>query len=158
MQGIRVRPLARQEQGPQAGDVVFLQFLPLRVVALDGAEGGGGGEQGLDLVLGNHPPERARIGGADRLAFINQSGAAMQQRPIDDIGMTDHPPHIGGGPEHFARLDVVDVPHGPIEGDHMATIVTHHALGLAGGAGGIEDIQRIGRRHRHTALWCRRRH
>ncbi len=32
----------------------------------------------------------------------------------------------------------------------MAAIVSDHALGNAGGAGGIEDIERVGRQHRHA--------
>ena len=36
-------------------------------------------EQRRDLVVGNHTPEGARVGSADRLAFIDQRGAAEQQ-------------------------------------------------------------------------------
>jgi len=36
--------------------------------------------------------------------------------------------------------------HRPLQRDHVAAIVAHHALGVAGGTGGIEDVQRIGGR------------
>ena len=74
-----------------------------RVLALDGAEGGRGGEQGGDAMLGDDPPEGAGIGGADGLALVEHAGGAGEQRGIDDIAVADHPADVGGGPEDFAR-------------------------------------------------------
>ena len=102
------------------------------------------------LVLRDHPPERAGVGRADRLALVEDRRAAVQQRRVDDVGVADHPADVGGRPEHLARLDAVDVLHRPVERDGVAAVVAHDALGLAGRARGVEDVERIGRRDRHA--------
>ncbi len=150
LDGVGIGALAGQEQGAEFRQVVFGDELAVRVFLLDGAEGGRRGEQGRDLVLGDHPPEGAGIGRADRLALVEDRGAAGEQRRVDDIGMADDPADIGGGPIHLARLDAVDSVHRPVQRDHVAAIVAHDALGLAGRARGIEDIERIGGGNRHA--------
>ena len=74
----------------------------------------------------------------------------MQQRAVDDVGMADHPADVGGRPESLARLDAEFVPHRPFERDHVAAIVAHDALGLAGRAGGVDDVERVGGGDRHA--------
>ena len=69
----------------------------------------------------------------------------MQQRPVDDVGMADDPADVGGRPEGIAGLEVVDRPHRPFERDEIAADVAHHPLGDPGRAGGVEDVERIGR-------------
>ena len=69
---------------------------------------------------------------------------------VDDVGMADHPADVGGRPEDLAGLDAELVPHRPFERDHVAAIVAHDALGLAGRAGGVEDVERIGGGDRHA--------
>ena len=69
---------------------------------------------------------------------------------VDDIGMTDHPADVGSRPEGLAGLDAELVPHRPFERDHVAAIVAHDALGLAGRAGGVDDVERVGRGDRHA--------
>ena len=59
--------------------------------------------------------------------------------------MADHPADVGGGPVRIARLDVVDRRHRPFERDDIAADVAHHAFRHAGRAGGVEDVERIGR-------------
>ena len=68
--------------------------------------------------------------------------------------MADHPADIGRRPEHLARLDAELVLHRPFQRDHVAAIVAHHALGLAGRAGRVEDVERIGGEHRHAVARC----
>ena len=141
--GVGVGALASQEQGLKRAHAVGIEQLSVRILALDGPEGRRRREQDLDLVFGNDPPEGARIGGAHRLALIEDGRAAVQQRPVDDVGMADHPAHVGGRPVNVAWVHVVDVLHGPFEGHHVPAVVAHHAFGLAGGAGRIEDIERV---------------
>src|SRR5207247_2623819 len=117
---------------------------PLRVLLLDGPEGGGGGEEHVHAVLLHHPPEGARVGRAHGLALVEDGGGAHQERGVDDVGVPDDPPHVGGGPVHVARLHAVDVAHAPVEGDRVPTVVTDDPLGLAGGAGRVEDVQGVG--------------
>lgn len=120
------------------------------VLPLDGAEGRRRGEQGRHLVLFDDAPERAGIGRADGLALEQYARAAGQQRRVDDVGMADHPADIGCGPEHLARLHAELVAHRPVQRHHVPAIVAHHALGLAGRAGGVEHIERVRCRHRYA--------
>ncbi len=54
--------------------------------------------------------------------------------------MADHPADVGGGEIGFAGVAAVDVLHRRGQRDRVAAHVTLHALGFAGGAGGIEDV------------------
>ena len=143
MEGVGVQPLAGREQGPQAGDVVLSEELRLGVGLPDGPQRGGRGEQHVDLVVLDDPPERAGVGRPHRLAFVQHGGGAGQQRPVDDVGVAHHPADVGGGPHDVPGADVVDVFHGPAQGDGVAAVVPHHALGRPGGARGVEDVQRV---------------
>ena len=98
-------------------------------------------------MLGDDAPEGAGVGCTDGLSFIDDGSAAMEQGGVNNVGMAHNPANVGGGPEDFAGLDVVDVLHGPFEGDRMAAVVTQDALGLPGGAGGVEDVEGIGGGH-----------
>ncbi len=124
--------------------------LAVRIFLADRTERSRRGEQRHRLVLGDHPPERARIRRADRLAFIHDRSRAMEQRAVDDIAVADHPADVGGAPPDFTRLDAVEVEHRPLQRDQMPAIVAHDALGNAGRARCVEDVERIGRQHGHA--------
>ncbi|MDT4890445.1 hypothetical protein FQZ97_1272870 [compost metagenome] len=64
--------------------------------------------------------------------------------------MANDPTHIRCCPENVASLHIVEVLHGPTQGHCVAAVVPHHALGLPGCARGVEDVQRVGRLHRHA--------
>ena len=102
------------------------------------------GEEGRDLIVLDHPPEGPGVGRPDGLALIEDARAAMQQRPVDDVGMADDPADVGARPVRVAGLDVVDRRHRPFERDDIAADVAHHALGDPGRAGGVEDVERVG--------------
>ena len=147
---VGIGALAGQEQRAEVRDVVAADMLAVRVLLLDGAERGRRGEQRHDAVLGDDAPECAGVGRADRLALEQDRRRAVQQRPVDDVGMADHPADIGSRPEDLAGLDAELVPHRPFQRDHVAAIVAHDALGLAGRAGRVEDVERIGGGDRHA--------
>src|SRR3546814_6451648 len=115
MERVGVGTLAGEEQRAEIAEVVFPDGLAVRVLALDGAEGGRRGEHRADLMVGDHAPEDAGVRRADRLALEHDRGAAMEQRRVDDIGVTDHPADVRGRPVDLARLDAVDVAHRPFE-------------------------------------------
>ncbi len=148
--GRRVGALAGQKQRAEFRQIVFADQRAGRVFLLDGAERGRRGEQSDRLVLGDDAPERAGVRRADRLALVHDRGRAVKQRRIDDVAVADHPADVGGAPPHLARLDVVEILHRPFERDHVAAIVAHHAFRDAGGARGVEDVERIGGEHRHA--------
>ena len=147
--GVGIGALAGQEQGFEAGQVVAGEQPALRVLLLDGAEGGGGGEERLHAVFGDHAPEDAGIRRSHRLALEQNRRVAVEQRRIDDIAVAHHPADVAGRPPAIAGLHAVDGLHRPVERHRMAAIVAHHPLGPAGGAGGVEDIERVGGGHRH---------
>ena len=89
------------------------------------AERGRRGEQRDRLVLGDHAPECAGIGRADRLALVHDRGRAVQQRAVDDVAVADHPADVGAAPPDLARLDAIEVEHRPFQRDQMAAIVAH---------------------------------
>ena len=132
--GIRVGALAGEEQRLEARQVVAREVLRLWIILLDRAERRRRGEKNLDLVFGDHAPESTGVRGADRLAFINNRGAALQQRGIADVGMADDPAHVRRGPIDIAGLDTIKRAHRPVERHHVPAIVAHDALRLAGGA------------------------
>ena len=89
-------------------------------------------------------------GGADRLALEHHRGVAVDQRRVADVAVADDPAHVRGGPEHVARIEVVDVLHAPVQGHQMPGSRAHHALGCAGRAGGVEDVGGVIALHRHA--------
>ena len=148
--GVRVRALAGEEEGAQALQVVAPEQRRARVLALDGAQRGGRGEQGVDPVLLDHTPEGARVRRPDRLALVEDRGAAEQQRRVHDVGVAHDPADVRGGPEDVPGLHAVDVPQAPLEGDGVAAVVAHDALGGAGRPRRVEDVERVLRVHRHA--------
>ncbi len=67
--------------------------------------------------------------------------------------MAHHPADVGGGEHDLSRPHVIDVLHGHGQRHRVATHVALHALGLSGGAGGVEDVAGfVGfqPRHRHV--------
>ena len=54
--------------------------------------------------------------------------------------MPDRPADVGGGEHHLPRPDVEDRAHGQRHGHRVPADIALHALGLAGGAGGVEQI------------------
>ncbi len=79
--GVRVEPLAGQEERTSGwtGRTPAIRS-PSRILLLDRPERGRRGEQHLDAVLGDDPPERAGVGRADRLALVEHGGGAGEQR------------------------------------------------------------------------------
>ena len=137
-------------------EIVLLEQLARGVLLLDGAECGRRGEQRAPPCARRSPARRRRHRACrpacPRRGCWSQpwiSGA------VDDVGVADHPADVGGGPEDLAGIDAVDVLHRPGERHAVAAVVAHHALGLAGRARGVEDVQRVGRLRpaRSRAAW-----
>ena len=93
-------------------------------------------------MLVDHLPEPAgvRIVG---YAGEHQGRRPVGERTVDDVGVTGDPTHVGGAPVDVPVLVVEDVAVGRCRVHHVAAGRVKHALGFAGGAGGIEDEQRV---------------
>src|SRR3974390_251454 len=129
---------------------VFGEQLAVGVLFADGTEGGWRGKQCDYAVLRGDAPKRAGIWGADRFALVEDRGAAVEQRRIDDIAMADHPADLGSRPPDVACIDAVEMLHRPLERDHVAAIVTYHTLRHAGRARRVQDVERISSGDGHT--------
>ena len=92
--GIGVGAFAGQIDGLQVGQVIAADQQPFGIIALDGAQGRGRGEEAAHLMFGDHPPEGPGIRRADRLAFIDDRGASGDQRAIADIAVAHDPAHV----------------------------------------------------------------
>lgn len=62
----------------------FLARVPLGVLFLDRPYRGRGGEQPVDAVLFDDPPERSRIRGSDGLSFVQHCGGTRDERRVAD--------------------------------------------------------------------------
>ena len=138
--GLGVDRLAHRAQQPQAlarGGLDRTFALPHQR-----ADRGRGGVEDVNLVLVHHLPEAAgvRVG---RDAFEHQGDGAVGQWPVDDVGVAGDPAHVSGAPENVAVVIIEDVLVSDRRVQQITTGGVQHALGLAGGAGSVEDEQRI---------------
>ncbi len=110
-------------------------------------DGGRGGIQNTDLVLVHHLAHAVggRVVGHP---FEHDGGGAVGKRPVDQIGVAGDPAHVGGTPVDVLFVVVEDVLEGEGGIDQIAAGGVQHPLGFAGGAGGVEDEERIFGPHR----------
>ena len=93
MERVRIGALAREEQRPEPGQIVPGNQCPVRILLLDGPEGGRRGEHHADSMLREHPPECARVGRPDGLALVDDracSRSAAGRSTMYECPMT-HP-------------------------------------------------------------------
>jgi len=106
------------------------------------ADRGRRGVEHRDLVLVADLPETRGVGIVGH-ALEGNRGGADGQRSVHQVAMAGHPAHVGGTPVDVAFLYV----KGELGGHGCVQQVSgggvQHALGFAGGAGGIQDKQRI---------------
>ncbi|CUI64280.1 Uncharacterised protein [Achromobacter xylosoxidans] len=106
------------------------------------ADRGGRGVEGGDLVTRDHVPEAAGVG-ERRHAFEHHLRQARGQRAVGDVGVAGDPAHVGRAPVDVVLARV----EGPLDGQQRPQQVAGgrvlHALGLAGGAGRVQDEQRM---------------
>jgi hypothetical protein len=158
LHGVGIGALAGQEQGDELREIVPADPLAPGVLLLDRAEGGGRGEQRLDAVVGDDAPEDAGIGRAHGLALEHHRRVAVEQRRIDHVAVAHDPADVACRPPAVAGVEVVDPLHRPVHRHHVAAVVADHALGLTRRAGGVEDVERVGRRNRHPVDRAGARH
>src|SRR5690606_14958316 len=124
---------------------------PLVALAHQRAQRGRRSIEDFDLVLVDHLPEAAEVGIIGH-AFEHHRDAAIGQRAIDDVAVPGDPADVGRAPIDLraavlagAIVEHVFVRHGYPH--RIAAGGVEHALGLAGGAAGVEDEQRVFRAH-----------
>src|SRR5207244_4984307 len=72
--------------------------------------------------------------------------------------MAHNPTDIGSCPVHIARINTIDVLHGPLQRHKMTAIVANNPFRLSGGTGGIENVERIRCGERNAFVWLCRLH
>ncbi|MCY1293976.1 hypothetical protein D9M70_432540 [compost metagenome] len=90
----------------------------------------------------DHVPEAAGIR-ISRHAFEHHLRGAGGQRSVGDVGVAGDPADVGGTPEQVVWLDVEGPLHRHQRPQQIAAGAVLHALGLAGGTGGVEHEQRV---------------
>ena len=78
-----------------------------------------------------------------RHAFEDQASGAIGQRPVNDIAVPGDPANVGGAPVNVTFVVVEYVLVGHRGHQQVAAGAVQHPLGLTGGAGGVEDKQRV---------------
>ncbi len=147
---VGVAALAGEEQGAESREVVLRHVRPSRVFLLDRAKRRRRREERVHAVVGDDAPERAGIRRAHRLAFVEDRGAALQQRRVDDVRVADDPADVRGGPERFPGSHTIDGVHRPLERDGVTAVVVHDPLGDSRGARRVQDVERIRGEDRHA--------
>src|SRR3982750_2270937 len=89
-----VEALAGEEQRAETREVVTTDELALGILLTDRAERGRRREQGADAGLFDHAPERACVRGSDRLAFVQDGRAAVEQRRVDRVRVAYRPADV----------------------------------------------------------------
>ena len=117
-------------------------FDGLLALGHQGADGGGCGIEDADLVLVHHLAHAVggRVVGHP---FEHEGGGAIGERPVDQVGVTRDPAHVGGTPVDVLFVIVEHVLEGEGGIDQVAARGVQHSLGLAGGARGVEHEQGI---------------
>src|SRR5919109_4098003 len=115
---------------------------PLLTGSDKGADGGGGGVKHVDLIFIDEAPEAIPfrpVGGA----LVHQAGGAVRQRAVDDVAVAGDPADVRRTPIRIFLFQVKDPLGGEVGAQHVTAGGVHDALGLAGGAAGVEDVQRV---------------
>ena len=138
--GLGVDGFAHGAEQAERGEVVFGG--PFGAVLNQRADSSGGGVENGDLVLLHHAPIACGIGVGGH-AFKHERGGAVGQRAVDDVAVAGDPADVRATPVDVVVLNVEGVAVGEHDVEQVACGGMHHAFGLAGGAGGVEDVERV---------------
>ena len=152
----RIQPFSSKKKGSQIADVILLLEFRLRVFLFHCPESGRGSEKSVHPMFIQYPPECSGIRGADRFSLIKDGAASMNQRSIDDVGVTHHPANVGSRPINLSGIGVEYRFHAVFEGNGMASVFPYHSLRQTGGPRSIKNVKRIGGIHRHRINRIRR--
>ena len=110
----------------------------------ESADRGRGGVELGDLVPFDDVPEAGRIGKIRR-ALIHEGRHAIGQQPIHDITVPGDPADVRRAPEDLIAIgnEIEHVFGSEIRIDHVPASSVHDPLGLAGGAGGVEQEEHV---------------
>ncbi len=143
----------RTEQ-PQAGQVVGVGDLAAQLH--ERPDQGRSGVIDCDTVFFDDL-EMPVLVGRIRCALVEDFGDAVGQWAVHAVGVPGDPADVGGAPEHVALgLDVENRMHRVGTLGEIAAAGVHDALGLARGARGVEQEQRVFGVERLRGVFCGR--
>src|ERR1017187_6399144 len=108
----------------------------------ESANGGGGGVEDGDLVVVDDFPKTGEVGPVGG-AFVHEHGCSVLKRTVEDVGVAGDPADVGRAPVDVFVADVEDVLGGEVGLHGIAARGVDEALGLAGGAGGVEVVEGV---------------
>ncbi len=146
--GLRVDGLAHAAQDAQARQIPVLGVHALVGVGRldERADGSGRRVEHRDLVALDHLPEAPGVGVRGH-ALEHHLCGTRSQRTVGHVGVARDPADIGRAPEHVVGANVEGPLHRHLGPQQVAAGAVLHALGLARGAAGVEDEQRMLRAH-----------
>ena len=101
-----------------------------------------GVEERHAVALDQLPPDV--LVGVVRSPLPHHRGRAVEQRPVDDVGVAGDPADVGRAPVHvLLGLEVEDVLVRPGDAGQVAAGAVLDALRLGGRAGRVEDVERV---------------
>ena len=134
-------PARKSAQKPP--QIIFANIIAIRILTFNGSEDGWCCEKRAHPMLGNDPPERTGIRGADRLSFVQNCRTTFEKGCIHGVGVSNSPTNVRSRPINFAGIHTVDILHAPIERNQMSAVVAHNAFRHTRCARSVEDIKGI---------------
>ena len=98
------------------------------------------------VLLDDRPP--AVLVWPIRRAFVEHAGRVVRERSVDDVAVARDPPAVGRAPIHVVVVDVEDQPVRGRDLRHVAAGRVRDALGLAGRAARVQQVEEVLRVHR----------
>ena len=126
----------------QAAEVVGLDVLQILRIGHHRLQEGDAGLEDGDAVILDHGGKAAGVR-EHRRAFGQHGGDAAQQRGGDHVALAGDPARIGDDEDGIAGAGIEGHFHGLHDAAGIAAMNMDDALGLAGGARGVDEEQRI---------------
>jgi hypothetical protein len=129
LDGVRIRTLTGQKKNLELDRSYFFMISASRVLALDGPECRGRGEHGLTLCWLITRQNTPASGVPTGLPSKENRGAPLSSGRVNDVGVADHPAHVGCRPVNVAGIDVVNGLHRPFQRHHVPPLSRTTPLG-----------------------------
>ena len=137
----RAGGLGAERGHAQAAQVVLLHVARVLRVGHDGLQEGHAGLEDAHPVALDHRGVAAGMR-EGRRAFAEHAGAARDHRRAEHVALAGDPAWVGHHIDHITRPRIEGHLHRVRHAGHIAAVHMHHALGLAGGAAGVDEEQR----------------
>src|SRR6185503_9755624 len=95
-----------------------------------------------DAVTLDDAPEAVLVGEVGR-AFVHHGGGAIGEGAVHDVRMPGDPADVGGAPVDIGVLEVEHPVGGRVDAGEVAAGGVLDALGLPGGARGVQEVEHV---------------